>query len=41
MNDEEFLLRSRCVAESNLIKAKIIFKLHNSIQLSQLEFDYL
>lgn len=41
LSDEQFLNKQRCVAESTLIKSKLIFKLHHSIELSAQEFEYL
>ena len=41
LSDEEYLNKQRCVAESTLIKSKLIFKLHHNIELSSQEFEYL
>ena len=41
ISDKEFLHKERCVAESRLIKTKIIYKLSKDIQLSQNEKLYL
>jgi hypothetical protein len=41
LSDEEYLNKQRCVAESTLIKSKLIFKLHYNLELSEQEFEYL
>lgn len=41
LTDEAFLNRQRCIAESTLIKSKLIFKLHHNLELSQQEVAYL
>ena len=41
VSDEQFLKQQRCQAESNLIKTKIIFKLHQNLELSEQEAVYL
>ena len=41
LSDEEYLNKQRCVAESTLIKSKLIFKLHHNLELSTQEYEYL
>jgi hypothetical protein len=41
LSDEAFLEKQRCVAESTLIKSKVMFKLHHNLELSPQEFSYL
>lgn len=41
LSDDAFLDKHRCVAESTLIKSKLIFKLHHNLELSEMEFAYL
>lgn len=41
VSDEDFLRKQRCLAESTLIKTKILAKLHHDLFLSDLEQDYL
>jgi len=38
--DQQFLDRARCQAESDLIKAKIVYKLYKNIDLSENEKTY-
>ena len=41
VSDDDFLNRQRCLAESTLIKTKIIYKLHHNLELSAQEAQYL
>jgi len=40
ISDAEFLTRERCLAESRLIKSKIMYKLHQNIKLTPAESKY-
>lgn len=40
ITDQQFLDRSRCQAESHLIKAKIVYKLYKNLDLSENEKKY-
>ena len=41
LSDDEFLNKQRCIAESTLIKTKVIYKVHHNLELSPLEVQYL
>jgi len=41
MTAEEFLNKERCRAETDLIKARITYKVHSNIDLSKSELRYL
>ena len=41
LDDETYLHRERCVAETNFIKATISYKIWNDIGLTESEYEYL
>ena len=40
LSDEAYLAKQRCRAETNFIKARIAYKVRNSIKLSPMELEY-
>lgn len=41
LTDSQFLLRERCIAESRMIKSKIIYKMDNELDLTNSEKKYM